>query len=292
MKSSRAEQHAEMEIQTIDCRQDSPGPEFTRSLHETGFAVLRNHPVPRDLLDRLYADWLAFFSSDAKCDYLSGSRPGISDRAGFFPQHVSETAIDHTVKDLKEFYHVVSDGPIPAECEQAVLKYRELAFSLGRELLGWLQQHTPAEVSSDLSEPLPSMLCEDATVLRILHYPPLVGDEASGARRAAAHEDINLLTILPVSDQAGLQVKDNAGNWIDVGGNAGDLVINTGDMMREATNDYYPSTTHRVLNPDHGVDNVSRISIPLFLTPRLDVVLSPRYTAGEYLEERLRLISR
>ena len=136
------------------------------------------------------------------------------------------------------------------------------------------------------------MLCPDASVLRILHYPPLAGTESGDAQRAAAHEDINLITILPVSDQAGLQVKDNVGNWIDVAGIAGDLVINTGDMMREATGDYFPSTTHRVVNPGGDVENVSRISIPYFLTARLDVALSSRYTAGSYLEERLQLINR
>ena len=63
-------------------------------------------------------------------------------------------------------------------------------------------------------------------------------------------------------------------------------------MMREATGNYYPSTTHRVVNPGGNVDNVSRISIPFFLTARLDVILSPSYTAGSYLDERLNLINR
>jgi isopenicillin N synthase-like dioxygenase len=47
-----------------------------------------------------------------------------------------------------------------------------------------------------------------------------------------------------------------------------------------------------VINPADDSANVSRLSIPFFLTPRLDVVLSERYTSGSYLEERLRLITR
>ena len=50
------------------------------------------------------------------------------------------------------------------------------------------------------------------TLLRVLHYPPLRGDEEPGAVRAAAHGDINLLTILPAATEPGLQVlgKDGA----------------------------------------------------------------------------------
>ena len=279
-----------MEIRTLDYRSEQAGEEFVDSLHRTGFAVLRNHTVSRDLLDGLYRDWAAFFASDEKYEYLCDLESAGGDRAGFIPQQVSETAIGHTEKDLKEFFHVVTGGPIPPRCEDHIRQYQELGLAFGAVLLGWMQQHAPTDVTADLSEPLPDMLCPDASLLRILHYPPLAGSERDNARRAAAHEDINLLTILPVSDQPGLQVRDNAGNWVDVAGIEGDLVINTGDMMQEATAKFFPSTTHRVVNPGGNIDNVSRISIPFFLTARLDVVLSARYTSGSYLDERLNLI--
>ena len=79
--------------------------------------------------------------------------------------------------------------------------------------------------------------------------------------------------------------------WIDLQGFAGDLIINNGDMLQEASSGYFPSTTHRVVNPTDNSSNVSRISVPFFLTPHLDFVLSERYTAGSYLRERLQLIT-
>ena len=66
----------------------------------------------------------------------------------------------------------------------------------------------------------------DDSLLRVLHYPPLKGDEPAGAVRAAAHEDINLLTLLPVSAEPGLEVLTKAGEWEAVPGQAGDIVIN------------------------------------------------------------------
>ena len=137
--------------------------------------------------------------------------------------------------------------------------------------------------------PLPKMIesC-DHTLLRVLHYPPLSGDEAPGAVRAAAHGDINLLTILPAATEPGLQVLGQDKAWHDVPCDFGLLIVNIGDMLQEASGHYYPSTTHRVLNPTGEGRFKSRISMPLFLHPRRDVVLSERYTVDSYFNERMR----
>ena len=68
----------------------------------------------------------------------------------------------------------------------------------------------------------------------------------------------------------------------------GALVVNVGDMLQEATQGWLPSTPHRVVNPTGADAAESRISLPLFLHPRDEVVLSERHTARTYLDERLR----
>ena len=105
--------------------------------------------------------------------------------------------------------------------------------------------------------------------------------------RAAAHGDINLLTILPAATEPGLQVLDKDGGWVDVPCDFGLLIVNIGDMLQEASGHYYPSTTHRVLNPTGVAATKSRISLPLFLHPRREVVLSERYTVEKYFNERM-----
>ena len=281
-----------MIIPTVDFRGPEAGQQFVRSLHETGFAVFKNHPIPGQLLDSIYRGWDRFFNSDEKHEYVFDPDNDDGTQQGYYPPQSSETAVGHSVKDLKEFFHVVPGGRIPPALEKEILSYRKSTFELGAKLVDWIQRLAPDEVTAKLSEPLTDMLCSKASLLRILHYPPLTGSEEVNAVRAAAHEDINLITILPVADQPGLQVKDNAGQWIDVASVRGELVVNSGDMLLEATDNYFPSTTHRVFNPADSSANVSRLSIPFFLTPRLDVVLSDRYTSGSYLEERLRLIIR
>jgi len=280
-----------MNVQTIDFSQGDVGKEFVHSLHKTGFAVLRNHPIPRQLLDTIYRDWRDFFNSEEKHDFHFDPDNYDGTQQGFHPQHISETAVGHTAKDIKEFFHLTPEGRNPPDLVEDILNYRKLAFELARELLGWIQEYTPTNVSTEFAQPLPGMLCNKASLLRILHYPPLTGDEEENAVRAAAHEDINMITLLPVAEQPGLQVRDNDGEWIDVASIPGELVVNSGDMLRELTAEYFPSTTHRVLNPGGTIANESRISIPFFLTPRFEIRLSEKYTSGSYLEERLKLIT-
>lgn len=280
-----------MNVQTIDLSNSNAGQKFVRSLHETGFAVLRNHPISQTLLKKLYRDWLRFFSSEQKFDYLFDPENRDGSQQGYHPPENSEIAVGHTARDLKEYYHFRPYGNNPPELAGDLNHYRELAFKLGTQLLDWIQETTPPDTFAAHGTSLSGVLSSDASLLRVLHYPPLKGNEQAGAVRAAAHEDINLITILPVAEQPGLQVQDNDNNWIDVASIAGEIVVNSGDMLRELSNGYFPSTSHRVLNPGSNIANVSRISMPLFLTPSLDTQLSDRYSAGSYLEERLALIT-
>ena len=125
------------------------------------------------------------------------------------------------------------------------------------------------------------------TFLRILYYPALTGNETEGAIRAEAHEDINLITLLPAATASGLQVKDIKGQWHDVESDPGTIVINIGDMLQMCSSGYYQSTTHRVINPTGADAKKPRLSMPLFLHAKSEVKLSEEHTAGTYLHQRL-----
>lgn len=264
----------------------SDAPEkFAASLRKTGFGVLKNHPLEQSRVSSIYANWQAFFDGDEKHDYVYTVGP----QDGFFPADMAESAKGRSVKDIKEYFHFYPWGKCPDHLRDELLDYYGKAGLLAQTLLGWVEANTPGEVSNTFSEPLSDMMeGSEQSLLRILHYPPLTGEEEPNAIRAAAHEDINLLTILPASNEPGLQVLGKNDEWIDVPCEFGNLIVNIGDMLQEATDRYYPSTTHRVINPEGARKDKSRISLPLFLHPRPDVRLSERYTADEYLKQRLR----
>ena len=273
-----------MHLPVIDFRSPDAAPAFCQSLHSTGFAVLMRHPLQQMLVEGIYAEWLQFFQSDAKHAYTHD--PMRHD--GYFSPAVSETAKGHTQRDLKEFFHIYPWGRYPAEVSDGARRYYAQGNALAQTLLGWVEAHSPPEVRARYSMPLPSMLDgSDHTLLRVLHYPPLTGDEPVGALRAAAHGDINLLTLLPAATEPGLQVLGQDNGWHDVPCDFNFLIVNIGDMLAEASGHHYPSTVHRVLNPTGEARAKSRISLPLFLHPRREVVLSERDTVGSYFDERM-----
>ncbi|MBW8183869.1 isopenicillin N synthase family dioxygenase [Shewanella nanhaiensis] len=274
-----------MKLETIDYLAPNSAEEFVKSLRETGFGVLSNHPIDKALVEAIYTEWQAFFNTEEKREYLF--KPETQD--GFFPAEISETAKGHSVKDIKEYYHVYPWGRIPDSLRENILAYYDKANALAQELLGWIESYAPAEVKAKFSISLPQMIeNSQKTLLRVLHYPPMSGDEEMGAIRAAAHEDINLITVLPAANEPGLQVQVKDGSWLDVPSDFGNIIINIGDMLQEASCGYYPSTSHRVINPEGADKSKSRISLPLFLHPNPEVVLSDKYTADSYLMERLR----
>jgi len=274
-----------MNVKQVDYNSMTAGDDLVTSLHESGFAVLKNSPITPERIDAFYKLWADFFAGQEKHDYTF--EPSKQD--GYFPFR-SENAKDAPAKDLKEFYHVYPWGKVPTGVEAETRAFYADLQTLGSELLNWIQTYTPDAVTNNFFESLDKMIAgSEQSLLRVLHYPPIEGEVEPGAVRAAAHEDINLITLLVSGSQPGLEAKDQQGNWFPVTGGQGMITINTGDMLQEASGGYFPSTTHRVVNPDSGA-NVSRYSIPMFVHPRKEVRLSERYTAGEYLEQRLREI--
>ena len=278
-----------MKFPIVDYRGAGAAQAFCASLHETGFGVLVNHPLDQSLVEGIYAEWLAFFGSPAKHLYPYDKQ----NFDGYFSPAVSETAKGHDKRDLKEFFHIFPWGRYPREVSDAARRYYGAGSALAAELLRWVEDNSPPEVRACYAMPLPQMIegCGQ-TLLRVLHYPPLRGDEEAGAVRAAPHGDINLLTILPAATEPGLQVLGQDQRWYDVPCDFGLLIVNVGDMLQEASGQHYPSTMHRVLNPTGAARFKSRISMPLFLHPRREVVLSHRYTADSYFNERMAELSR
>ncbi|MDA9929909.1 isopenicillin N synthase family oxygenase [Alphaproteobacteria bacterium] len=273
-----------MKVATVDYKSANAAATLSQSLRDTGFAVLANHPISSDRITDIYENWGQFFADTKKFDFAV--QPPAHD--GYFAFR-SENAKDSPVKDLKEFFHVYPGCDLPEELTAITRTIYAELDALGREILGWLDAQSPVEVASQLSMPLADMMEDsDQSLLRILHYPPVENAEPD-AIRAAAHEDINLITLLLSGSKPGLQAKDAAGNWHDIACDAGMITINNGDMLAMATGNHYPSTTHRVTNPD-AKQNESRYSMPMFLHPRPNVFLQPGLTADDYLQQRLREI--
>ncbi|WP_423142078.1 isopenicillin N synthase family dioxygenase [Parablastomonas sp. CN1-191] len=278
-----------------------------------GFAMVRDHGIDQDLIDRAWSLTEAFFAlpENAKRAYFD---PAIGGARGYTP-FKTEIAKGAKLHDLKEFWHVgrdvAEDSPLRASMPPNIWPGEIPGFRETLEELYAAFDRTGAVILSRIATYLglpehwfDPAIDEGNSVLRLLHYPP-VDDAEGGAIRAGAHEDINLITLLLGAEEAGLELLTREGKWISASPPTGAMVINVGDMLQRLTNHVLPSTTHRVRNPDSARAGFSRYSMPFFLHLRSDFpfVTLPqcvtaenpdRYpvsiTADDYLQQRLREI--
>lgn len=255
---------------------------FVDSLRQYGFAAVVDHPLDNQRIERIYQDWLAFFASEE----VSAFTMDPQSQDGYFSLQSAEHAKGFRDRDFKEYFQFYCWGRCPETLRTDLEAHFSAAVVLGATLLGYIARSLPASISAQLSEPLRDMIMDsEQTMLRVLHYPPI--PEGQPVLRAAPHEDINFLTLLPAADGPGLELQLPEGEWISVPQQPGQLIVNIGDMLQEATEGFLPSTTHRVATPDVSHQSASRMSLPLFLHPRPEVVLSERYSAQQYLRQRL-----
>lgn len=271
------------ELPLIDFTHENASQAFFESLASFGFATLINHPLDMERVERIYSDWRAYFAEGVGSEFAMD--PTRQD--GYFALEQAESAKGQVLRDHKEYFQFYDWGRCPEHLKRDLSDHFDDCVRFASTLLRWVAANLPIEIAESLSIPLEDMIRQSAqSMLRVLHYPPV--PEGSELPRAAAHEDINLLTILPASDGPGLELQLQSGDWIEVVNRPSQVVVNIGDMLQEATGGYLRSTTHRVAATEAAVLQRGRMSLPLFLHPRPDVVLSERYTADAYLQQRLR----
>lgn len=282
------------------------------SFEEFGFAIIADHGIPDELIQRAEEKAKAFFAlpEEAKRKYLVAGGGGAR---GYTPFGI-ETAKGHKAHDLKEFWHVGRDLPEghkfrdhmpdnlwPTEVPGFRETFVELFATFDRAGLKILKAIARyLKIGEDYFE---DAVREGNSVLRALHYPPQ--SEPTGEHiRAGAHEDINAITLLLGAEEAGLELQTRDGRWIPVSPKPGELVINIGDMLQRLTNGLLRSTSHRVVNPTPDRASHARYSMPFFLHFRSDFLIDalpqtvaagerakwPPITANDYLQERLREI--
>lgn len=280
-----------------------------RGLTEYGFIVLVDHPISESLLKKAYSLSEEFFKLPRPTKEQYALRDNGFQR-GYTP-FGTEHAKDSPVGDLKEFWHVGRNLPAGHTYED---KYPKNVWPKEVPEFGQVfsEMYTALEQCGDiileaLTLPLEldknyfkTMTKDGNSILRLLHYPPLPPDRDPRSIRAAAHEDINLITILVSASASGLELKDRQGQWLPIESAPNALIVDSGDMLARLTNDVIPSTTHRVVNPPDAKS--SRYSMPFFMHPNREAVLSclpsckgkgakyPDILADDFLMQRLREI--
>ena len=302
-----------LDIRRYDSDRDAFVAELGAAYREFGFCCISGHGIPKADIDAAYRAFQAFC---ALPDAVKRSyhQAGTGGARGYTPFGV-ETAKDSKYADLKEFWHIGREIPRDSKYAEVmppnfwpkeVEGFREHGYglyqaldALGTRVLRALALHIglAEDFFADKTQ-------FGNSILRPIHYPPITTDDIPNVR-AGAHEDINFITLLVGASAAGLEVLTREGQWLPITTEGDAIVVNIGDMLQRLTNHVYPSTTHRVTNPQGEQARQPRYSVPFFLHPNPDVVLDvlpscisaenpSRYptsiTSHEYLLERLREI--
>lgn len=283
--------------------------EIGKAYEDIGFVALKGHFLDETLVDNLYGEIKNFFDLPIETK-RSYEIEGIGGQRGYI-SFGKESAKGKKEGDLKEFWHFgqyVEDNPALKAEYPANVTVNELAEfnAVGKQTYKMLEKTGVYVLRAlalflDLDEfYFDNYIKNGNSILRPIHYPPIT-EEPKNAVRAAAHGDINLITLLMGSHGKGLQVQNHAGEWIDAIAEPDELVINVGDMLSRHSNNRLKSTIHRVVNPPKELWGTSRYSIPFFMHPVSEMPLNcldncitdsnPKgfedITAGEFLTERL-----
>lgn len=286
--------------------------EIGKAYEEIGFVALKGHFLDDQLVNNLYKQVRAFFDLPLESK-LKYEVPGIGGQRGF-TSFGKEHAVGRTEGDLKEFWHFGQQLKAGSSYESIYpenVEVTELSDfnTIGNEAYAMLQK-TGIYVLRALAlfvgldeYYFDEFIHEGNSILRPIYYPPIT-ENPKNAVRAAAHTDINLITLLMGAQGKGLQVQNHKGKWIDAIAGEDELMINVGDMLSRHTNNKLKSTVHQVVNPPKEEWGTARYSIPFFMHPISDMKLNclencidenhPKLfediSAGEYLKERLKEI--
>lgn len=279
------------------------------AFEEIGFVAISGHFLSNELSEELYTQIKAFFDlpQEVKSKY---EIEGLAGQRGY-TSYGKEKAQNAPVGDLKEFWHFgqYEEGAPEDYLYPANITVNELpAFnSVGKEVYQQLEKTAlymlrALALHLELEETyFDQWVSQGNSILRPIHYPPLT-KAPEKAVRAAAHTDINLITLLMGAHGRGLQVQNRQGDWIEAIASKDQLMVNVGDMLSRLSNNRLLSTVHQVVNPPEAGWSESRYSIPFFMHPKatmplncLDNCVDEKHpqlfediSAGDFLNERLR----
>jgi len=283
--------------------------EIGAAFENIGFVALQGHFLSDELVTQLYAEIKKFFKlkQAIKDSYEIAGIGGQRGYTSFGKEH----AKGRKEGDLKEFWHFgqevsTGNGVLVNYPTNVIVDELPEFNAIGMEAFSMLEKTAKYVLRAialhlNLNEKyFDPFITNGNSILRPIHYPP-IKSAPKNAVRAAAHGDINLITLLMGADGKGLQVKNNDGAWVDAIAKPEQLMINVGDMLSRLTNNKLKSTIHRVVNPPKELWGKARYSIPFFMHPIANMPLNclehcvdknyPKafddITAGDYLQERL-----
>jgi isopenicillin N synthase-like dioxygenase len=258
------------------------GRRMSQVCREVGFLYIVNHGIPDEDVDGMFGAAEHFFTQlpeEARREVLLTQSPSWR---GYLPMDLNKGNDVRLRKNLQQSFQVWAE-PQPGEAgpmvspnqwpsampalRTSMLAYREKVSDLAQQIIRLLGLGLGLDEATFLP-----LFSDRQGMLRLLHYPPQEPDGVDGGQIGTrAHTDTGAVTILAQDRNGGLQVMNNAEEWIEVPPIKGSYVVNIGEMMKLLTDGFYRATPHRVVNRSGR----QRFSVPFFADPNFDVLVTP-----------------
>ncbi|WP_187829900.1 isopenicillin N synthase family dioxygenase [Siccirubricoccus phaeus] len=268
-----------------------------RRINETvGFLYITNHGVDWKMVEETFALAARFHAQPMEEKMKVKLDDGMQ---GYLPYKSSTTRANGLVavrkpNENEAFFVKPERGPTPVNrwpegvpgFAEATLRYFAALDDLAHRMLPLYA------VALDLPPDYFDKPCEDSfSTLRLTHYPPV--EYGSDEYGIAPHTDSTFITLLAQNPVPGLQIRTQAGEWIDAPVIPEAFVVNTGDILNRWTNGRFISTPHRAFN----TMKTARYAIPFFFHPKEETLVEclptctsadnpprfPAQTVGEYM---------
>ena len=253
---------------------------------EIGFYYLINHGISANLIKKSLEQVKLFHNLpiEKKLDLKVDDKT-----TGYVPirstVYVSSNVNKNTKKDLNANFRIVRErtinhpsitagrrftGPnkwpdpsILPDFKNVMLEYYNAMEALGHSLLPLYA------IALDLSPDYFDDLFTDPTWLtRNVHYPPEKPEDNQFG--ISPHTDHGFITLIPISEVPGLEVKSQDSGWISAKYVKHALIVNSGEFMTKWTNGRFIATPHRVLAPAQD-----RYVSAFFYNPNWNVISDP-----------------
>ena len=281
------------------------GQALVDAAQSVGFFYVRNHGVPRALIDRAYALSRRFFALPEEAKQrlrinaihrgflaIGGARMYETARVDLKESFIWGPELGPDDPDVAAGRPLMGPNQWPAELPElapALMDYSGAVMACARSLLRGFA------VSLGLdADFFGERFAKPLARCSLIYYPPQPPDSGTDQFGVAPHTDYGGLTLLNQDDTGGLQVRTRSGDWVTAVPIPGTFVVNVGDLMARWTNDRFVSTPHRVVNSSGR----ARYSMALFFDPAFDTVIDPRdlrpertalyppVTCGDYIVSR------
>jgi isopenicillin N synthase-like dioxygenase len=203
-------------------------------------------------------------------------------QSGYSPKGL-ETAAGAKKPDNKKTFFVTENMPswpnYPQNFKPFMQDYLQSLGKLSNQLMRYLLTYLGEEELANSN-----VIEKGDRRVRLAMYPiPQPGDAVG----AAAHFDLNSLTVLPKPSRPGLQLLTKEGEWLPVVVPDEYVIINLGDIMNKLTAGYIKGTLHQVVLENDPNNQKPRFATILFASLPDDFKLTPFQKCAELMTKNM-----